>query len=176
MNSTQLHLRSNSLFSDPFGLPIPLFSTVSVNATQQLDLFPNFSTVLNELRSCIYDRIRYFLIPSGSLYHFFARYLWTRPSSSTYDDRKSQLYSRYSLLRSISYYWIFHTIFASWSSPPFFLSLMYVVVTRSDDKLFSAPSHCVRLVPWLIARRFQVFLPSSTRVQLCLTTVEALRI
>ena len=56
------------------------------------------------------------------------------------------------------------------SSPFFSLSLLLVTQIRGHLTCFS-PSP-LRFVPWIfIARKFQLFLPSSTRVELCLPTL-----
>ena len=44
----------------------------------------------------------------------------------------------------------------------------------SHSRLFSPPTHYGSCLAFFIARRFQLFLPSSTRVELCLPTLGAL--
>ena len=44
----------------------------------------------------------------------------------------------------------------------------------SHGRLFSPPTHYDSCLAFFIARRFQLFLPSSTRVELCLPTLAAL--
>ena len=46
----------------------------------------------------------------------------------------------------------------------------------SHGRLFSPPTHYGSCIAFFIARRFQLFLPSSIRVELCLPTLGAVSI
>ena len=61
------------------------------------------------------------------------------------------------------------------SSPFYYLSLLVVTQIRGHIAQALLPPYPLRFVPCIfIARRFQLFLPSSTRVELCLPTLGAL--
>ena len=56
-----------------------------------------------------------------------------------------------------------------------FLSLLLIVVTQIRGHMAGSFPSSLRFVPCIfIERRFELFLPSSTRVELCLPTLEAI--
>ena len=80
------------------------------------------------------------------------------------------------LLRALAFFLLFSISipFSLLSSPFYALSLLVATQIRGHIAGSSPPSP-LRFVPSIfIARRFQLFLPSSTRVELCLPTLGAL--
>ena len=86
------------------------------------------------------------------------------------------------LVRLIFFHFMFWLLFTRYFfchdllSSPFFFSLLVVTHIRGHiEQALLPPRHYARFVPCIsIARRFELFLPSSTRIELCLSTLGAL--
>ena len=77
---------------------------------------------------------------------------------------------------AVCVFFFFFIPFIHLLSSPFFFSLPPSRNSdpRSHNRLFSPPPHYGSCLQAFIARRFQLFLPSSTRVELCLPTLGTL--
>ena len=125
--------------------------------------YPVLSTLLQSLLHTWYVRI-------------FIHKIGTKNTYNTSDNATRVLTSGNQLLCIRSPTNIYMYIFPSHllSSPLYSLPPSRNSDPGSHSRLFSPPTHYGSCLAFVIATRFQLFLPSSTRVELCLPTLGAL--